>query len=105
MRKVKWPGHGWKVTCMRCGFDFPSTDIKKEWTGYLVCCSCYEPAHPSNFIKVKGETHTPSFVNKDEEIYLDVCTIEGTSCYAGLAVAGCALAGNTAYSYEFLQDL
>ena len=32
--------------CDRCGFEYPYSSIKKEWTGSRVCSSCYEPKHP-----------------------------------------------------------
>jgi len=33
--------------CMRCGFVYPRSRLRKEWTGLLVCEStCWDPKHP-----------------------------------------------------------
>jgi protein-arginine kinase activator protein McsA len=32
--------------CDRCGFEFKLLQLKKEWTGFKVCATCYEPKHP-----------------------------------------------------------
>jgi len=107
MKKIGWPGHGWKVTCHRCGVQYPSTEIQKEWTGLLVCGSCFETRHPQTLIKVRGEKAFPTFVSKDADPdnYTGVCDITTSSGYAGLGTADCMQAGNNTYSYVFLKDL
>lgn len=106
MKKTKWPGN-WKFSCYRCGFWFPSSEIKKEWTGSLVCGECYEPKHPQLMIKVRAETAVPDFVNKDgDPIFVQgSCDIVSSSGYAGLAQAGCAQAGNDSIPYNILIDI
>lgn len=32
-----------KGVCMRCGFKYELSDIRKEWTGALVCPECWDP--------------------------------------------------------------
>lgn len=105
MKKTKWPGN-WKVSCQRCGFWFPSSEIKKEWTGLLVCESCWEPKHPQLMIKVKAETSVPDFVSKDgTDQFVFYCSIEGSSGYVGLAQANCARADWNTISYADLLAL
>jgi len=105
MRKTKWPGN-WKYDCQRCGWTFPSEDIRKEWTGLYVCGTCWEVKHPQLMIKVRPETAVPAFKNKDAiDTYVQVCSIEGSSGYAGLAQAGCAQAGWNTIPYATLLDL
>jgi hypothetical protein len=105
MKRIKWPGHGYKVTCHRCGFWFPSTEIKKEWTGLLVCQQCYEPRHPQTLIKVHGEKSFPEFVSKDSEVYTGLCDAATSSAYADLGVADCMRADNNATPYAILLGL
>lgn len=105
MRKTKWPGN-WKVACHRCGFWYPSSDIRREWTGILACPSCFETRHPQTLIKIKGETAVPTFVSKDPtDTTVGYCSIVSSSGYAGLATAGCMQAGNNTYPYSLLFDL
>jgi len=39
--------------CDRCGFEMAYLDLKKEWTGLMVCSPCWDPKtaleFPSNF--------------------------------------------------------
>jgi hypothetical protein len=32
--------------CDRCGQRFKLNALRKEWTGFKVCSTCYEPKHP-----------------------------------------------------------
>ena len=106
MRKIGWPGHGYKVTCHRCGFWFPSTEIRKEWTGLLVCNTCWEPRHPQTLIKVHGEKAFPSFVSKDAtDTFVAFCDIATISAYADLGTADCMQADNTTNTYAMLSGL
>jgi DNA-directed RNA polymerase subunit RPC12/RpoP len=106
MRKTKWPGN-WKYDCQRCGWTFPSGDIRKEWTGLYVCGKCWEPKHPQLMIRVREETAVPAFKNKDaiDQFVSGSCDIVSSSGYAGLAEAGCAQAGNNSVPYNTLRDL
>jgi len=106
MKKIGWPGHGWKVTCHRCGFWFPSTEIRKEWTGLLVCGSCFETRHPQTLIKVHGEQAFPTFVSKDAtDTFVSYCDVSTRSAYADLGTADCMQADNNTYSYAVLSGL
>jgi uncharacterized protein YbaR (Trm112 family) len=104
MKKTKWPGN-WKFACHRCGFWYPSSEVKKEWTGLLVCPSCYEPKHPQLMIKVRAETAVPDYVSKDgDPTFTTYCDINGVSSFADMATADCAIVGRISPSYEALLD-
>lgn len=106
MKRVGWPGKGWKATCHRCGFWYPSTEIKKEWTGLLVCPPCWEPRHEQTLIKIRGEQAFPDFVSKDgPDTFLGLCDVATRSAYADLGTADCMQADNVAFSYTFLLGL
>ena len=32
-----------KAICDRCGFEFRLRDLRKEWTGLMVCSADYDP--------------------------------------------------------------
>ena len=106
MKKVGWPGRGWKFACHRCGMWFPSTEIRKEWTGALVCKKDWEPRHEQTLIKVHGEKAFPTFVSKDgTDTFVAYCDVATSSGYADLGVADCMQADNTTISYADLLDL
>ena len=105
MKRIGWPGKGWKLSCHRCGFWFPSTEIKKEWSGLLVCIKCWEPRHEQTLIKVHGESAFPDIVSKDTNTYLLVCTVVTSSGYADMGTADCMKADNSSISYDALLGL
>ena len=106
MKKTKWPGN-WKVACHVCNFWFPSSEITKRWDGLLVCKKDYETRHPQTLIKINGEHGVPAFISKDPDpdTFVTVCTLQGSSGYADMAVADCARADWADTPYQILLDL
>src|SRR3990167_1746303 len=41
--------------CDRCGFDYRVKEARKEYTGLVVCPSCFDTRHPQEFLQVKQE--------------------------------------------------
>lgn len=37
--------------CDRCGFKFQHGQLRKEWTGFMVCSPCWDPKHPQLSIR------------------------------------------------------
>jgi hypothetical protein len=106
MKKIGWPGKGYKFSCHRCGFWYPSTEIRQEWSGLSVCDKCWEPRHPQTLIKVHGESAFPKIVSKDGiDTYIPYCDLTTKSGYANLGTADCMQASNTTYTYAFLFGL
>ena len=60
------PGQ-WNAICDRCGFKFKNVQLRKEWTGLRVCCECWEPRHPQDFVRGKADHQTPPWVRPDSE--------------------------------------
>ena len=105
MKKIGWPGKGYKMACHRCGFWYPSTELQKEWTGLYVCKKDYEPRHPQTLIKVHGEKAFPDIVSKDANVYVGICTVASNSAYADLGEADCMQADKADVSYALLKDM
>ena len=45
-----------KAVCDRCGFDYRLSQLRKEWTGLMVCdgpgtSQCWERRHPQDFVR------------------------------------------------------
>jgi hypothetical protein len=97
---------GWRAICDRCGFEFYSFELKKEWNGLMTCNACWEPRHPQDFVRaVRDEQTVPWTRPEPEDEFVPVCYLEGLSGYAGLGVAGCMIAGNNQFTPEFLLGL
>ena len=106
MKKIRWPGNGYKFACHRCGFWFPSTEIRKEWTGLYVCKKDWEPRHPQTLIKTHGEKAFPDIVSKEgDATFVAYCDVATSSGYANLGTADCLQVENTTYTYAVLSGL
>lgn len=35
-----------KAICDRCGFEYPLSQLRKEWTGLMVCSADWDPRPP-----------------------------------------------------------
>lgn len=91
---------------MRCGVWYPSTEIKKEWTGLHVCSGCYETRHEQTLIKVRGEKTFPNIVNKDgTDTFIGTCNIATKTAYTDLGTADCAQADLASPPYAAVFDL
>ena len=41
----------WNVECDRCAEKFKGEELKREWSGFMVCNSCYEPRNAQDFLR------------------------------------------------------
>lgn len=44
-----------KAVCDRCGWHKYQSELRKEWTGAMVCSLCFDSRHPQDNIKIRGE--------------------------------------------------
>ena len=51
----------WNITCDRCSKKTKADEIKKEWTGFLVCPVCFEQRHPQDFVRARQDKITVPF--------------------------------------------
>ena len=49
----------WNVFCDRCGRKFKSSELRKEWQGFMVCADCWEPRNQQDFIRSIPEKPAP----------------------------------------------
>ena len=45
----------YNVICDRCGFKYKDHQLKKEWTGLMVCEPCWESRHPQDFVRARPD--------------------------------------------------
>lgn len=62
----------WNVICDRCGFEYKSNQLRKEWTGLRVCSGpntndCWEPRHPQDHLKGKADRQAPPWTRPETE--------------------------------------
>ena len=86
----------WNCICDRCGFQYKSDELRKDWKGLMVCHSCFETRHPMDFMRVRGESlDVPWTRPEPADVFIEptVCTAFGRQGVAGVGTAGCATAG------------
>jgi hypothetical protein len=105
--------HGeWNVICDRCGSKYKASQLRREWTGYMVCHGpgtndCWEEKHPQLDIRGVKDTQTVPWSRPEPtDVELDgttegECTAASMVPVAGEAVAGCAMVG---YMPHFADD-
>lgn len=86
----------WNAICDRCGREFKSGELRKDWQGLMVCSKDFEYRHPQDFLKISPEKVTPPWVRPETTpifVYAASCTLQGSQGTAGVGVAGCMIAG------------
>ena len=95
----------WNAVCDICGFEYKSDELRKNWKGLMVCREDFETRHPQDFIRARHEdTSVPWSRPEPVDDEINICYVWGASGYAGLAVAGCMIAGNNTNNALFLQQ-
>ena len=88
----------WNITCDRCSKKTKADEIKKEWTGFLVCPVCFEQRHPQDFVRARQDKISVPFTRpRPPDVFVEVayiCTPEGSSGICGRSVVGCSIAGH-----------
>ena len=92
----------WNITCDRCSKKTKADEIKKEWTGFLVCPVCFEHRHPQDFVRARQDKITvpfsrpiPAIVTTDipyiDTGYNNYCTATGVQAIPSYAIPGCMI--------------
>lgn len=96
-RSYRTHGSHWGM-CDRCGFKYSDEQLEFEWTGVLTCQWCGddqpEDMYPELYNRIEN-TDIDNVRDEDQTVF-DACTIFGHSAVAGMAIAGCAVAGREA---------
>lgn len=80
--------HGqWNAVCHRCGFEYKSSQLSREWTGLRVCRGsgtngCWEPRHPQDSVRGKADQQAAAWVNPETD-GIDVSVGSGNEVTAG----------------------
>jgi hypothetical protein len=82
----------WNTICDRCGQKLKSTQVRKEWTGYMVCGPCFEVRHPQDFLRVHEEKITVPFSRPIDDLSIYVCYLIQSQGLADIGEADCARA-------------
>ena len=92
-------GNHW-VTCDVCGLVYRNSDMRERWDGVVVCKYDYEPRHPQDLIKAVPDNTTPKgFIRVEApDTFKSVVYFCSTTAQAGVAEAGCAESGESAYT-------
>jgi hypothetical protein len=113
------------VICDRCGNKYKASQLRKEWDNFMVCSECWEPRQPQDFVRGRADQQVPPYSRPEQEDdytfvctlwsvqgradygtadcaqadintnQLPQCTLDGSRAVAGLAVAGCMVAGRS----------
>lgn len=60
----------WNAICDRCGLEFKSGKLRKDWQGLMVDAKCYEQRHPQDLLRVRPERAIPTWTRPYSEAFL-----------------------------------
>ncbi len=84
----------WNVVCYECGRKRKASMMKRHWQGYFVCPEHWEPRQPQDFVRGIEDIQTPPWTQPmPSDQFTSICTLEGQTAVAGIAIAGCMVAG------------
>ncbi len=84
----------WNCICVVCDRKFKSSDMRKRWDGQMVCKYDLDPRHPQDFIRGVQDNNSIPFTYAEPEDTFVTLVCSTVSARAGVAIAGCAIAGN-----------
>ena len=101
MAKNYYVSSGWNCTCDRCGKKKKASEVKLEWTGFIVCRDCFELRHPQDFVRAKQDKIAVPFTRPIPTIlstnvpYIStgdtVCTFSGRQAIPMEGIPGCMI--------------
>ncbi|CAB4216902.1 hypothetical protein UFOVP1590_14 [uncultured Caudovirales phage] len=83
----------WSCVCDRCGVEYKSGELQKEWNGLMTCSNCFEQRQPQDFVRGVADIQTVPW-SRDEpaDTFIPFCTPNSITAIADFAKAGCAIA-------------
>jgi len=68
------------VICDRCGWKKRRSEVRKEWTGSIVCADpCYDPPHPQDNIRPKMEKQSVKNARPEaEDVFITEAPVDGS---------------------------
>lgn len=85
----------WNAICDRCAFKKKAFELRKEWTGQMVCKDCFEHRHPQDLIKVPKDTQSVPWSRPEPvDVFVSVTYVAGTVGQQGPTVPAGTFEGN-----------
>jgi len=69
----------WLSLCDRCQRVYYASQLREEWTGWMVCDRCWEPRHPQEFLRGNPENENVPWTRPDSNANTSVTTVDGAS--------------------------
>jgi len=98
---MSYPGSGradhldlgnWNAVCYQCGRKRKASSLSRNWQGFYVCKEHNEPRQPQDFVRSVPDVITPPWAQPMPEDHIrPMCSLEGRTAVAGVAVADCAV--------------
>ena len=81
----------YNASCSICGTKYKASELKKHWTGWYRCTSCWEPRQPQDFVRGVQDVQTVPWSQPDNDTFIAFCSLESQSAVPGLAGPGCMI--------------
>jgi hypothetical protein len=91
----------WNAACSMCGRKRKASYLVQNWQGQWRCPEHNEPRQPQDFVRGVQDIQSVPWSQPEKDINLQICTYNGISAIAGLAVAGCSIAGRNVWDQDY----
>lgn len=90
----------YNAVCSMCGRKRKASSLVQNWQGMWRCVEHNEARQPQDFVRNPPAQQPPPWIQIHTEIFVYVCSPNGRTALAGVAVAGCAIAGYIDPAYD-----
>ena len=102
MTKNYYVSGGWNCICDRCGKKKKISEVTREWTGFLVCNTCFEERQPQDFVRARQDKISVPFTRpRPVDVFTDInyidtgnnnyCTVTGMQAIPSMGIPGCII--------------
>ena len=91
----------YNAICDRCGGKRKASQLRKDWQGFMLCTTCWEPRHPQDYVRAKVErVGVPWSRPQGPQDAPAYCTFNGMTAIADSGTADCAITDYISPSYD-----
>lgn len=89
-----WQPGDWNAACSMCGRKRKASEMVRNWQGMYRCREHNEPRQPQDFVRGVQDVQTVPWSQPENEIDIQICTLNGISAIPDLALPDCSIPDN-----------
>jgi len=104
-RRNTWKRGDWLAICDRCGFTFYASELRREWTGLMVCADDWEERHPQDYLPSRADNQAPPWTRPEPaDTFTTVVILGDRNPMNGELIAGATNESTNAANFQYAVD-